>query len=115
MSSRVTASPVMHSADVLAQSAVDIHLAGHGDAPGGQAGVDIAGLKAELLGEGGPALVGKGHILPGALVLLGPVQQGQLKLGHPLQQVGIGALARPSSGHVGARPRGCGDRPAWAL
>ena len=79
--------------DVLAQSAVNIHLAGHRDTPGGQAGVHIAGLKAELLGEGGPALVGKGHILPGTLVLLGPIQQGQLKLSHPLQQVGIGALA----------------------
>ena len=80
-------------ANVLAQSAVDIHLAGHRNTAGGQAGVHIAGLKAELLGEGGPALVGKGHILPGALVLLGPIQQSQLKLSHPLQQVGVGALA----------------------
>ena len=80
-------------ADVLAEGAVDVHLAGHGDATGGQAGVHIAGLKAELLREGGPALVGEGHVLPGALVGLGPIQQGQLELGHPLQQVGVGALA----------------------
>ena len=76
-------------ADVLAKRAVDIHLAGHGNPPGSQAGVDIAGLKAELLREGGPALVGKGHILPGALVLLRPVQQRQLKLCHALQKIGI--------------------------
>jgi len=51
--------------DVLAEGAVDVHLAGDGDAPAHQAGVDVAGLKAEGLGEGGPALVGEGHILPG--------------------------------------------------
>ena len=79
-------------ADVLAEGTVDIHLAGHGDAPGSQAGVDIAGLEAELLRESGPALVREGHVLPGALVGLRPVQQRQFELGHPLQQVWIGVL-----------------------
>ena len=71
--------------DVLAQRAVDIHFAGHGDAAGGQTGIDIAGLKAEGFGESGPALVGKDNILSGALVLLSPVQQRQLELCHALQ------------------------------
>ena len=62
-------------------------------ATGGQTGVDIARLKAELLGECGPALVGKHHIFPVALVGLGPVQQGQLELRHPLQHVGVDLLA----------------------
>jgi len=35
-----------------------------------QAGVDIAEPKAEGLKEGGLAFIGKGYILPGALVLL---------------------------------------------
>ena len=89
-------------ADVLAQGAVDVHLAGHRDAPGGQAAVHIAGLKAELGGEGRPALVGEGHILPGALVLLGPVQQGQLKLGHADQHVLIVAALAHLLAHVRA-------------
>ena len=81
-------------ADVLAQGAVDIHLAAHGDAPAHQAAVHIAGLKAKLAGEGRPALVRKGHILPCTLVLLRPVQQGQLKLRHAAVEIlVIGALA----------------------
>ena len=89
-------------ADVLGQGAVDVHLAGDGDAPAHQAGVHIAGLKAELLGEGGPALVGKGHVLPGALVLLRPVQQGDLQLGHALVHLGVVAALAHLLGHVGA-------------
>ena len=76
-------------ADVLAEGAVDIHLAGHRDAPGHQPGIHVAGLKAELRGEGGPALVGEGHIFLGPLVLFRPVQQGELKLSHSGGQVGI--------------------------
>ena len=71
-------------AQVLGHGAVDVHLAGHGNAPGGQAGVDIARLESELLREGGPALVGEGDVFPGALVRLGPVKQSQLKLRHTL-------------------------------
>ena len=89
-------------ADVLAQRAVDVHLAGHGDAAPGQAGVDVAGLKAELAGEGGPALVGEGHVLPRALVVFGPVQKRQLELRHAAVEVlVIGALAH-LGGHVAA-------------
>ena len=87
-------------ADVLGQSAVDIDLAGDGDAAAGKAGVDIAGLKAELRGEGGPALVGKGNILFAALVVLGPVEQGQLKLRHAGQQVGVVMALAHLGGHV---------------
>ncbi len=89
-------------ADVLGEGAVDVHLAGHGDAPGGQAGVDVAGLEAELAGEGRPTFVGKGHILAAALVVLRPVQQGQLKLGHALQHVGVVLALAHFLGHVGA-------------
>ena len=89
-------------ADVLGQGAVNIHLAGHGNAPAGQAGVDIAGLKAELAGESGPTFVCKGHILAAAFVVLRPIQQGQLKLGHALQQVGIVPALAHLLGHVGA-------------
>ena len=71
-------------ADVLAESAVDIHLAGNGDTPGGKTGVYVAGLEAEGLGEGRPALVSKDNVLTGALVLLGPIQQRQLELSHTL-------------------------------
>ena len=67
-------------ADVLGQSAVDINFAGNGDAAAYQAGVDIAGLKAELRGECRPALVSKSNVLLAALVCICPVQQGQLKL-----------------------------------
>ena len=95
-------------ADVLAQRAVDVHLAGHRNAPGGQTGVHIAGLEAELLGEGRPALVRKGHILAAALVLLGPVQQSQLKLRHPGQQVGVVFALAHLGGHVGADLRDAG-------
>jgi len=76
-------------ADVLAESAVDIHLAGNGDTTGGKAGVYVAGLEAELLGECGPALVGKGNVASGALVSLGPVKKGELKLSHSGQKVGV--------------------------
>ena len=95
-------------ADVLGEGAVDVHLAGHGDAPGGQAGVDVAGLEAELAGEGRPTFVGKGHILAAALVVLRPVQQGQLKLGHALQHVGVVLALAHFLGHVGAHIRDAG-------
>ena len=81
-------------ADVLRQRAVDIDLAGHGDAARGQTGIDIARLEAELLREGRPALVGKRDILARALVALGPVEQRQLKLRHAFEHIGvISALA----------------------
>ena len=87
-------------ADVLAQRAVDVHLAAHGDAAGGKARVYITRLKAELLGEGGPALIGKGYVLAGALVRFRPVEQGQLKLRHALKHIGeVTAVAHLSS-HV---------------
>ena len=89
-------------ADVLGEGAVDVHFAGHGDAAGGQAGVDIAGLKAELAGEGRPTFVGEGHILAAALVVLSPIQQSQLKLGHALQHVGVILALAHFLGHVGA-------------
>ena len=76
-------------ADVLRERTVDVHLAGHGDATAHQTGVDIAGLETELAWEGRPALVGEGHILAGALVLLSPVEQCQLKLRHAAAEVGI--------------------------
>ena len=97
-------------ADVFRQSAVNIHLAGHGNPPGSQAGVDIAGLKAELLRKCRPALVCKGHIVPGAFVRLGPVQKRQLKLSHPGQQLRIPvALYAQLLRHIGA------DRPNPAV
>ena len=95
-------------ADVLGEGAVDVHLAGHGDAPGGQAGVDVAGLEAELAGEGRPTFVGKGHILAAALVVFRPIQQGQLKLGHALQHVGVVLALAHFLGHVGAHIRDAG-------
>ena len=87
-------------ADVLGERAVDIDLAAHGDAAGGETGVDEAGLKAELFGEGGPALIGKGDILARALVLLRPVEQGQLKLRHAGQQVGEVLAFAHLLGHI---------------
>ena len=86
--------------DVLAERAIDVHLAGHGDATGGQTGVDVAGLKAELAGERGPALVREGHILAGALVVLRPIQQGQLKLRHPLAQIRVEAALAHLGRHL---------------
>lgn len=62
-------------ADVLAERAVDIHFAGHGDASSGQSGIHITGFEAELAGERGPALVGEGHILSRTLMGFRPVQQ----------------------------------------
>ena len=50
-------------ADVLRQRAVDIDLTGHGNAAGGQTGIDIARLKAELLRERRPALVGERDVV----------------------------------------------------
>jgi len=50
-------------ADVLAEGAVDIHFTGYRNAPAHHAAVHIAGLKAEFLGESGPALVSKSHVL----------------------------------------------------
>ena len=88
--------------DVLAQRTVDIDLAGNGDAAAGKAGVDIARLKPELGREGGPALVGKGNIFFAALMVLGPVQQGQLKLRHTGKQVGIVAALVHFGSHIGA-------------
>ena len=89
-------------ADVLGERAVDVDLAAHGNAAGSQTGVHIAGLKAELLRESGPALVGKGDVLARALVLLRPVEQGQLKLRHALQKLGIIAALAHLGGHVRA-------------
>ena len=73
--------PTDAGADKLGQHAVNIHLAGHGNALGGQAAVYITGHKLELRLECGPALAGNGHILASALVGLHPVQQSQLVLG----------------------------------
>jgi len=81
-------------ADVLRQRAVDIDLTGHGNAARGQAGVHIARLKAELLRERRPALVGERDVVARALVALSPVEQRQLKLRHALEHIGvISALA----------------------
>ena len=76
------------SADVLGQRAVDVHLAGHRDAAGGQAAVDVAGHEAELGLERRPALVGHDHVLGGALVVLDPVEQGQFILCQAGQNTG---------------------------
>ena len=88
-------------ADVFAQRAVDIHFAGYRDPAGSQAAVDVAGLETELGREGGPALVGKGHILPGALVGFRPVEQGQFKLSHALAHLGIILAFAHFLGHIG--------------
>ena len=80
-------------ADVLGQHAVDVHFAGNRDAHAGQTAVDIAGHELELGLEGRPALVGKGHVLTGALVLLSPIQQGQLILSQPGQNARVGIVA----------------------
>ena len=56
-------------ADILAQRAIDVHLAGDRNAPAGQAAVDIAGFKAELLGECRPALVGKAFLYSNRLFI----------------------------------------------
>ncbi len=88
-------------ADVFAHRAIDIHLAGHGVSLGSHAAVDVAGLEPELLGERGPALVGKYDILARAAVLLGPIEQGELKLRHAGQQVRIAVAAGAQlGGHV---------------
>ena len=91
--------------DVLGQGTVNIDLAGHGDAAAGKAGVDVARLKPELRRESGPALIGKSNILFAALVVLGPVEQGQLKLRHAGQQVGVIVPFAHLGGHVGADVR----------
>ena len=79
-----------------------------------RAGVHIAGLKAEGLGEGGPALVGKGHVLPGPLVLLRPVQQGDLQLGHALVHLGVvAALAHLRA--ISSQMPGMRGSSLWAL
>ena len=88
--------------DVLAQCAVDIDLAGNGDAAADKAGVDIARFKPKLGREGGPALVGKGNIFFAALMRLHPVQQGQFKLRHTGKQVGVVAALAHFGGHIGA-------------
>ncbi len=75
--------------DVLRESAVNIDLTGHRNAAGGKTGVDVAGLKAKLLGEGRPALVGEADVLSCTLVILGPIQQRQLELCHAGQERGI--------------------------
>ena len=80
--------------------AVDVHLVGHGDAPAGQTGVDVAGLETEGPRERWPAFVGKSHILTATLVLLHPVQKRQLKLGHPGGQLGIVFALAHLGGHV---------------
>jgi len=81
-------------ADVLRQCAVDIDLAGHGNAARGKAGVHIARLEAELFRESRPALVGKRDVFARALVVFCPVEQRQLKLRHALEHIGvISALA----------------------
>ena len=80
-------------AHVFGQGAVDIHFAAHRNAAGGQAGVDVAGFEAELLREGRPALVGKGHELAGALVRFRPVQQGQFKLRHAREHIRVAVAA----------------------
>ena len=87
-------------ADVLAERAVDVDLAADGDAAADEAAVHVAGLEAELLREGGPALVGEGDELPRALVLLGPVEQGDLELRHALAHLGIVAALAHLLGHV---------------
>ena len=81
-------------ADVLRQRAVDIDLAGHGDAARGQTGIDIARLEAELFRERRPALFSDRDVFARALVALSPVEQRQLKLRHALEHIGvISALA----------------------
>ena len=60
--------------DVLAQGTVNIHFAGYGNATCSQAAVHIAGLEAKLAGEGRPALIGEGYVLPCTLVIFCPVQ-----------------------------------------
>ena len=87
------------SPDVLAECAVDVNLAGHGNATGRQPGVDVAGFEPELTGERGPAFVGEGHVLAAALVVLRPIEEGQLELGHALAQIGIVAALAHFLGH----------------
>ena len=81
--------PCDAGADILADRTIDVHLTGNRDAARSQPAVDITRLKAELLRERGPAFVREDDIVPRALVGLRPVEQGQLKLRHAGQQVGI--------------------------
>ena len=59
--------------DIFAQCAVDINLAGYGDSAAYKSAVYIAGLKSELGGECGPALVSECNVLSGALMVFCPV------------------------------------------
>ena len=88
--------------DILRERTVDINFAGDGDAAGSETGVDKAGLKAKLLREGRPALVGKGDVLACTLMRFGPIEQRQFELCHALEHLGIIAALTHLGGHVGA-------------
>ena len=64
--------------DEFGQRAVNIHLAGHRDAAARQAGIDIAGHKAERLLERRPAFARDGEVFAHAAVVFDPIQQGDL-------------------------------------
>ena len=87
------------NADVLAQSAVDIHLTGHRNAPGSQAAVDIAGTNLNSVWKAGQHLLAKATYCRVPLVGLGPVLQSQLVLGQTGQDTGIGVIGAQFGGH----------------
>ena len=73
-----------------------------GDTAGYEAAVNVARFKAELGREGRPAFIGKGHILSGALVRFGPVEESQFVLCHAGQEVRPGiAVFAEFFGHIG--------------
>ena len=67
-------------ADKLAQAAINIHFTGYGDSHTSETAVHIAGHKAELRLERGPAFSGDGHIFTVALMLRHPVFERDLIL-----------------------------------
>ena len=97
----VAGSSVAQVADVLAQGAVDVDLAGDRDAARGQPRVDVAGDEAEIALESRPALVGEDAVLRRAEVRLHELEQGHLELGQLVEDVGVVVAGAEFLGHVG--------------
>ena len=89
-----------HGADEFGQGAVDIDLAGDGDAAPRKAGVDVAGHEAELRLEGRPALAGDGDKFARTLVRFDPVEKGQLVLRQLGQNFRLFVAGAQLFGHI---------------